>query len=290
MTIPGTDSDTPGTTEETQTLDVTNDQTAANGEGSPEATPASDGFDEDFLKKLAAFDPSKVDPAALPKEFNDRFISKPEFTRKTQALAEEKKALAEREKAVFELARKTIESRDKAPTGPTPQEQKRQELLSLATAGDPEALSALIKMEAQALVQPIQEDTAIRRAAETARASDPAVVKHWATVVNVLNTDPALNELASRDNHKYADKVMLALAIQAERDELRQSTGQKDAEITSLKQKLSLYEKERVSGLPPTTTRAGVTTGRPAVAEADDIHEAGLRAWIAEGGRREDYR
>lgn len=290
MTIPGTDSETDGTTQETETLDGTNDQTAANGEGSGETTPSSDGYDEDFLRKLDTFDPSKVDPASLPKGFNDRFIPKSEFTRKTQALAEEKRAIAEREKAVFELARKSIEGRDKTPAGPTPQEQKRQELLSLATAGDPEALSALIKMEAQAITAPMEEDRAIRRAAEAARASDPAVVKHWDSIIHTLSTDPVINELASQNGHKYADKVMLALAIEAERNELRTALPARDAEIASLKAKLSTYEKERVTSLPPSTTRAGVTAGRPAVGEANNINEAAYAAWIESGGRREDFR
>jgi len=289
MTIPGTDSMADGTTEETRTLDAANDQPEATDGGAGENTTSGDGYDEDFLRKLATFDPSKADPTTLPKEFNDRFIPKAEFTRKTQALAEEKRAIAEREKAILEVTRKVIEGRDK-PTGPSPQEQKRQELLSLATAGDPEALSALIKMEADVRMAPMEEDRAIRRAAETARASDPAVVKHWDSIIHTLSTDPVINELASQNGHKYADKVMLALAIEAERNELRTALPARDAEIASLKAKLSTYEKERVTSLPPSTTRAGVTAGRPAVGEANNINEAAYAAWIESGGRREDFR
>jgi predicted nucleic acid-binding protein len=289
MPIPGTDSQTDGTTEETQTLDVSNDQPEVSDGATQEETQASSGFDENFLKGLASLDPSKIDPTTLPKEFNDRFVSKAEFTRKSQAVADEKRLLAEREKAVFDLARKVMADREK-PSGPSPVDIKKQELIALASAGDGEALSQLIKMEAQSLVEPVQTQQTIRRAAETARAADPSVVQHWDEIVRTIDSDPALNELASYGNHKYADKVMLALGLEHKAKDLAASLAQRDSELATLKQKLSLYEKDRISGLPPSTTKAGITSGRPAVGEADNIHDAAYAAWIESGGRREDFR
>jgi len=285
-TIPGTDSAVDTTTPQ-GTVDAPNDQTGANGDGAGAAASPQDGFDEEFLSRLDSLEADKI-PATL-KNFNERFVPKAEFTKKTQALADERRALEAERKTIFDVTRRVLAERD-TPKGPTPQETRKAELLELASAGDKDALREVIRMEAQEIAGPGQEQAAIRQAADVARASDPAVVQHWNEIVQTLNTDPALKELASYGNHKYADKVMLALGLEHKTRDQALLIQQRDADIAALKGKLSQYEKERVAGLPASTTRAGTSAGRPAVGDADEILDAGKRAWIEAGGRPDDYR
>lgn len=283
---PGTDSAAATTTPEVGTGAPANDPPGSqDGSG---ATPAS-AFDEAFLKGLATLDPSKVDPTTLPKEFNDRFIPKSEWTRRNQALADEKRQLAEREKAVFELARKAIADRD-IPKGPSPAQVKREQLLELAAAGDKDALNQVVQMTAQEMMQPIQNQTAWNNAAETAKRLEPAVAQHWDEIQQTLNSNPRVSELARVDGFKYAGEVMLALGLEHKANDLAKMVAAKDQEVSSLKAKLSTYEKERAAGLPPSTTRAGTSAGRPAAGEADTITDAAKSAWLESGGRLEDFR
>lgn len=282
---PGTDSTVATMTPETGTDAPANDQTGTEG-----GTPATDtGFDETALKTLESLDWTKIDPSKLPQKFNDQFVPKPVFTRNQQALAEEKRQLQERERAVFELARKAIADRDR-PTGPSPREIKKQELLELASAGDKNALAQVIDMAAEERVAPIQNQAAWNSAADAAKRLEPAVAQHWDEIQQTLNSNPRVSELARVDNFKYAGEVMLALGLEHKANDLARMVTSKDAEVTSLKAKLASYEKERAAGLPPSTTRAGTSTGRPAAGEADTITDAAKSAWLESGGRLEDFR
>lgn len=284
-TIPGADSTVDPATLPVGTGEPTNDQPGETAAAAPEAP----GLDEAFLGQLESMDWTKIDQQKLPQAFKDHFVPKPEFTKKTQDLADERRALEQREKAVFELARKAISDRAQ-PAGPTAADQKKAELFELAAGGDKEALQQVIKMEAESLVGPIQAQASIRDAAERARAADPVVVQHWNEIVQTLQNDPVLNELATVQNHKYADKVMLALGLEHKAKDLAVALGQKDTEITGLKAKISQYERERVGGLPPSTTKAGTTNGRPAAGEVEEFMEAARRAYLESGGRAEDFR
>ena len=83
---------------------------------------------------------------------------------------------------------------------------------------------------------------------------------------------------------------MMALAFERESLARGQALAQRDADITALKAKLTAYEKDRAAGLPTSTTKAGISAGRPAAGDFENIHDAGLAAWVEAGGKREDYR
>lgn len=264
------------------TVETGNDQTGATTDAGSQ--PAQPTLDEGFLKTLES-----LDPASLPQSFNEKFVPKAEFTKKTQALAEDRKRFEAERQAIFELARKALSDRQQ-PTGPTPEDVKRKELMDLAAAGDATALQQLVRLEAESLVQPIRTQQTLQNAAQNARAANPAVSKHWDEIVGTIQNDPSLKELASINNYQFADKVMIALGIEHQNREMAAMLQQREQELTAMKGKLAQYEKERTASLPSSTSRAGVTAGRPAPGDANSIHEAGLRAWIESGGRPEDYR
>ena len=282
---PGTDSTVAAMTPDSGTGAPANDQTGTEG-----GTPATDsGFDETALKTLESLDWTKIDPSKLPQTFNEKFVPKAVFTRNQQSIAEEKRQLAAEKQAIFELARKAIADREK-PTGPSPAQVRRDQLMELAAAGDKDALRQAIQLEAQELVQPIQSQTAWNSAAETAKRLEPAVAQHWDEIQNTLNSNPRVAELARVDNFKYAGEVMLALGLEHKANDLARAVAASQNEVTALKAKLSTYEKERAAGLPPSTTRAGTSAGRPVAGEADTITDAAKSAWLESGGRLEDFR
>lgn len=247
--------------------------------------PTPQGFDEDFLKKL-----DLLDPASLPQSFAEKYVPKAEFTKKTQALAEEKKKFETEKATMFELARRAIQDRPASPAGPTAEDVKRQELQQLAVNGDPVALQQLIDMAAEAKVNPIRTETALRNAYEEATRSNAFVAPHWNEILQVMQTNPDIAAMATSNGMRGAAKVMIALGQERELMDLRPKYEASGKEIEALKLRLAGYERERAAGLPSSTTRAGTTTGSPAAGDAANIEEAGLKAWLAVGGRAEDYR
>ena len=239
------------------------------------------GFDDEWLKTL--------DPASR-QAFEEKFVPKPVFTQKTQALAEDRKKFEVEKSAVFELARRAIADRQQAPTGPTAEEVKRKELQDLAAAGDSQALQQLVQMEAERLVNPVKTQVALRDAYETAVRSNAYVAPHWNEIIQVMQNDPDIAAMASSNGMRGASKVMIALGLEREVMDLRPKYEAATKEIETLKAKLQGYEKERVAGLPSSTTRAGTTAGRVASGDATTLEEAAARAWAEIGGRPEDFR
>lgn len=254
-------------------------QTTETGEG---AKAAPMGFDEEWLKTL--------DPASR-QSFEEKFIPKPVFTQKTQALAEDRKKFEAERAAIFDLARKAIADRPAAATGPTAEDIKRKELLDLATAGDGAAMQQLIQMEAQRQIQPIQTQVALQNAAQAARAANPYVVQHWNEIVQTIQNDPVIAQLATANNYAAADRVMIALGLEHQVRDLVPKYEASVKEIEGLKAKLQGYERERAAGLPSSTTRAGTTAGRPAAGEPRTLEEVNLeQAWLDAGGTRDTFR
>lgn len=250
-------------------------------EGAAGSPPA---LDEDFLKRLES-----LDPKTLPQSFLDKYIPKPDFTRKTQEHAEElKRAQAER-LAAFELAHRMLQERQ-APQGPTADQKHREELKSLAAAGDADALDELVRLQANDQIQPLRTQMALREAYEKSTKFEPLVAQHWDEFTKIIEGNPALKRLAEVDNYAHADKVMVALGYEKRLQMVLPLLKTKDDEIAALKAKVAEFEKGRVASLPASTSRAGVTTGRAAAGEPDTIEEAAKMAWVMSGGKPEDFR
>ena len=274
------------TTEATQTAAPSDDPSATNA--ATEAQPAPQGFDEDFLKKLDA-----LDPTTLPQSFAEKFVPKAEFTKKTQALADERRQLEADRQRMFDTYQKIIEQRQ-APTGPSAEELKLKELSELAAAGDSNAQMQMADILAERKVGPIRTQITLQNAAQAARSNPlagDAVTEHWGEIIQTMQSDPVIQALATANNYAAADRVMVALGLE---HKVRTLLPQVDAikkENEALKLKLSTYEKERTAGLPSSTTRAGTTAGRPAAPnEPTNIEDIALKAWLESGGTPESYR
>lgn len=275
------DSQLTGTTGE-PAPDAGNDP-AAGANGGTQGGSVPD-LDEGFLKQLDGMDPTR-----LPQSFLDRFVPKPEFTRKTQDFSERiRRAEAERENAL-ELARRIAGERTN-PQGPTPEDLKRKELEELALSGDAQALREVVRMDTERQVQPIQAQVALQQATVAAQSNPivgQAVQKHWGEIVQTINQDPTLSELVRTNNHAYAEKVMIALGIEHHAREIEAAYKVASQENAKLKERVATLEKERNAGLPPSTSKAGTTSGRVVSALSDD--EQAKAAWTAAGGRIEDF-
>jgi hypothetical protein len=284
----GTDSTT-GATTPPGTAATPNDQTSTSA-GETGAQPTPPGFSEDFLKGLDELDPSKVDPATLPKNFNERFVPKAEFTKKTQALAEERKRFEADRTTTFDAVRKIMEARAAQPSGPTPEEERNKELLELAAAGDGKALQELVRMEATRLVQPVQTQMALRTAAETAINANPYVKANWNQIISTIENDATLKEICTAQNYKYADKVMIALGLEIQARDLAGKFDASQKDLEAARAKITTLEKERTASLPSTTSRAGTSTGAPAPGRPTDFMDIAKEVYIKQGGREEDWR
>lgn len=254
--------------------------------GTTGAAAAPEGFSEEFLKTLDI-----TDPASLPQGYRER-IEKPfkaYYTRKYQELAEERRRFDAERQATFEAVRRVMDSAKNAPSGPTPREARKAELSELAASGDKDAYRELARMEAEDIVAPMQTQNTLKSAVETAQAFSPYVREGFNQIVETIKTDPKLNRLANMNNHEFADTVMIGLGLEREVLDLRPKYKGALQEIEALKAKITSMEKERVSGLPSSTSKAGTTSGSPARASRSAA-EQDKEAWVASGGRPEDYR
>lgn len=279
------DPQTGATTPEQGTAAAVDDQ---GGKGTDTGATSAATLDEAAQKVLD--DLLQRDPATLPQSFLDKYVPKPEFTRGRQEFAEERKAFEAERAAHYELMRRLAAERP--PQGPSPQEQAKKQLEELAQAGDFEAQRKLVEMEAEEKIAPYRAQMALQNAQASAMSNPLAkegLEKHWNEIVQTLQTDPVLGRMASIDNFAHADKVMMALGLEARVKDLVPQRDSLAKENAGLKAKIAAMEKERVAGLPSSTTKAGTTSGRPAPGKVETREEKLLRIWRETGHREEDF-
>ena len=274
------------TTPATETAAPSDDPSAT--QAAPESQPAPQGFDEDFLKKLDALDPTN-----LPQSFAEKFVPKAEYTKGRQEFAEERKKFEVEKQAMFELARRAIADKPAGPTGPSAEDIKLKELSELAAAGDATAQMQMADILAERKVAPIRTQVTLQNAATTARSNPlagSAVVEHWGEIIQTMQNDPVIAALATANNYAAADRVMVALGLEHKVRDLLPKLDAAAKENESLKAKLATYERERTAGLPASTSRAGTTAGRPAAAEPTNLDDIARLAWLESGGTPETFR
>lgn len=275
------------TTEATQTAVVTDDPSTETV-ATPETQTTPQGFDEDFVKRLES-----IDPTTLPQSFQEKFVPKSEFTKKTQALADERRQLESDRQKMFETYQKILDQRTAA-SGPTAEETKLKELSELAASGDSGAQMQLADILAERKIAPIRTQITLQNAAQAARSNQLAgdsVTEHWGEIIQTMQNDPVIAGLATANNYAAADRVMVALGLEHKVRALIPQMEAAKKENEALKAKLATYERERTAGLPSSTTRAGTTAGRPAAqSEPTEIADIALKAWLESGGTPESYR
>jgi hypothetical protein len=222
------------------------------------ATPAVDPAEEAFQKRLAEIDPSKL-PDSLRQKLEMPFLQN--YTRKYQELSQQQQQILQA--VTGKLANAGVDS--------TP-DQKAQ-LLERIKMGDFDVLDQYVDRAIAAKVGPMETQASLRNAMEQAERLHPYVKERQAELSQVIANDPGLRELATVNNFAYAPKVLQALAIQMENQELK----------AAQRQAVDAY-KRKVSGLPASTSMAGSTPTATPEAEYKSLKEAAKAAWSQLGG------
>ncbi len=246
----------------------------------PKAPAATATLDPDLIEKLKG-----LDPAALPPELQERFDKKfhAAFTQKTQTLADERRAFEQQRNEWFNRMEKLME---RSLSGqPKAQPQANTEIEALRErirSGDVEAIDTYVEKMAQAKIAPVQNQVALREAYESAEMNEPLVKQHAEAIGAMFKANPELVGLLGVENYRYAPQVFTAMAHSAELQRLQQHVSGEAQRVTEAVTKALAAYKEKVSGLPTTTTLAGTTTTvgapKPAVPQTIDEARAKTRA------------
>lgn len=235
--------------------------------------------DAEFLKKLESMDFSKA-PEALRRKVEAPFVA--DYTKKWQAVSEERKAIQAEKDRILNLALEKMRGDGVQSPSQTVQDQIRERLES----GDLNAIPDLIKQEIEREVGPMRQATAMRNAIESAVRMEPLVKEREPEVAAALAADPVLQEMAKAENFKYAPYVLAGLANQIAlaqaRQEVEQIKAASEAEKKAYARRAIEEFKARAQGLPPSTSKAGsggtATRGDGAMSIKDAMKDAFVKA------------
>ena len=246
----------------------------------PEASPDPWG-DPEFLKRVESLDFTKA-PEGIRRKVEAPFVS--DYTKKWQAVAEERKQLQSERERIFNVALDRLkEGGVQAPTQ-TVQDQIRERL----EAGDMNAIPDLVKQEIEREVGPMRQAAALRNAIETAGRMSPMVREKEPEIAAMLRDEPGLQQMAAMNNYQFAPYVLAGLADRIEKAQIQQQFEAYKAQAEVEKKayaKRALEEfRTRGASLPPVTSQAG-SSGTSSRGEAPDDLQAIMRdAWVKAGG------
>lgn len=237
--------------------------------------------DAELLKKLESLDFSKA-PEALRRKLEAPFVS--DYTKKWQAVAEERKQLQAERERIFNVALERIKGGGVEEPSQTVQDQIRERL----EAGDMNAIPDLVRQEIEREVGPMRQQAALRGALDKAFQLSPLVKEKEPEIAGMLREDPLLQQMASANNYQFAPYVLAGLADRIEKAQLAQQMEAMKASFESEKRayaKRAIEEfRARGASLPPVTSQAGsgVTNGR--ADGAASLREAMAEAFVKAGG------
>jgi hypothetical protein len=211
---------------------------------------------------------SKADFSKLPPAVRDQ-LEKPfksDYTRKTQALSDERNALATqradlmtRQEKIMDMLTGRLGERGIQAT-PDQNELLRQKVAE----GDMNAVTQLVENLVQQRVAPVEKNIAQQRGIETAYRTDPNVQKYEGEIAQMIKSDPALQQLVSINNHQYLAQALVGMAAVVHNQKLQAQINEMQAgKAEFAKQVIAEYQK-RVQGLPSTSSRAGTAHGEVA--------------------------
>jgi hypothetical protein len=206
----------------------------------------------------------KLDPTSLPEDVVrhlDRHLL-PDYTRKTQALADERRAFEQQRGEWFARMEKLL---DRVGTNrEQPGDRDRlSDLREKVRGGDLEALDSYVEELANRKVAPIQSTMALRTAYETAEQAEPLVKQHAEEIGAIIRSNPDVVSLIMANNYQHAPLVFQALARDVELRKAQQTIASFEDRMRDAVSKGIEAYKARVRGLPQTTTQAGTTTTGP---------------------------
>lgn len=245
-----------------------------------DATPDPWG-DADFVKRLESLDFSKA-PEALRRKVEAPFVS--DYTKKWQAVAEERKQLQAERERIFNAALERIQSGGVDAPSQTVQDQIRERL----EAGDMNAIPDLVKQEIEREVGPMRQQAALRGALDKAVQLSPLVREKEPEIAGILREDPVLQQMASANNFQYAPYVLAGLADRIEKAQLAQQIETLKASFEAEKRayaKRAIEEfRARGASLPPVTSQAGSSGTNGRSEGSMSLQDAMRDAWVKAGG------
>lgn len=249
-------------------------------ETKPEAPPDPFG-DAEFLKKLESLDFSKA-PETIRRKIEAPFLS--DYTKKWQAISEERKAIQSEKDRLFSVALERLKGEGVAAPSQSVQDQIRERI----EAGDMNAIPDLVRQEIEREVGPMRQQAALRTALDTAVRLNPLVRDKEPEIAAIIRDDPTLQQMAAANNFAFAPYVLAGLADRIEKAQLAQQIetmkSQFEAEKKAYARRAIEELKARGASLPPTTSQAG-SSGTAGRAEGPSSMSDILRdAWVKAGG------
>lgn len=234
--------------------------------GESQGTPNPD---EEFRRRLEALDPKDL-PDTLRQRLELPFLQ--ERTRYT----------TEQYKAQQQLMSKIVEGLQSRGVNPT--EEQRQRLFDQVRSGDPEAISQMVRQDMEAYLAPFVDKVSKWEAVGQASQLHPYVNTRAEEITRVISSDPELMRIANENGYKNAPRVYQAVALMIENNELKQQAQASKAAIEAAKKQAVEEYKRTVSGLPPTTTKAGSGSGKTGGTSDTKGFKAGARQTLIEMG------
>lgn len=225
----------------------------------PKPAPATP-LDPQLLETLL-----KLDPASLPKEVLAKFDLhlQPDYTRKTQALAEDRRIFEAQRNQMFERMEGLL-TRLGTPKEQPADRNQLSDLRERIRNGDVDAVDAFEKLvddKVQQQIGPMKSSMAIKEAYDIAEAREPLLKQHAEEVGAIIRQNPDVVSMLTIENHKFAPMVFAQIARDIAFEKLKADASTWEARTREAVEKGIRADRARVASLPPTTTHAGTTAG-----------------------------
>jgi len=224
-----------------------------------ESAPTSSPIDPQLLEALRKLDPTQL-PEDVVKHLDRHF--QPDYTRKTQALAEKERAFEQQRNQWMDRMEQLVARVGTAREQPSDRNQM-QDIRERLRAGDFEAVESYVDQQVQQRVAPLESTVALRTAYESAEAAEPLLKQNAEAVGQLIRENPDLVGLITVQNHKFAPIVFQALARDVEFRKAQQVIASFENQKRDAVMKGIEAYKARVMGLPQQTSHAGTSSGTP---------------------------
>jgi hypothetical protein len=254
---------------------------ADDAKGAVAETTTDPWGDTELLKKLESLDFSKA-PEALRRKLEAPFVS--DYTRKWQAVAEERKQLQSERERIFNVALERLKGGGVEAPSQTVQDQIRERL----EAGDMNAIPELVKQEIEREVGPMRQQAALRTALDKAFQLSPLVREKEPEIAGILREDPVLQQMASANNYQFAPYVLAGLADRIEKVQIKAEfeafKASAEAEKKAYAKRLLAEVQARGASLPPVTSQAGSSGTASRGGAPSSLQDIMRDAWVKAGG------
>jgi len=158
--------------------------------------------------------------------------------------------------------------------------------------GDTEAIIEMLDKVIERQVAPVLSQNTLKAQIEDAELRIPQLrdreFQHL--VGQVIQNDPVARELVQTGGHRFASIVIQQAARNILFDRQTAELTQARAGIEAAKRQAVVDHQKMVAGLPGKSTLAGTTASRNGHKSPDSMRESALQAWLASGGRSDEFK